>query len=473
MKTILTFFLSHQVAKYKLQLTQPTLTFLRSYVLTFFFCLLLPTSNLFAQPLTLDPEDCDPISIFPWIESFENNGTEIPPCWKRTFSFIDPIGVEWSVVPDSIGTPPTAVDGNYKMRLYNEPNTATDLGLISPKLDISVLANPVLRFWLSKSISLFGVAYKSSPDGSWKSLKSYMYGISDWQEEIIYLPNKSNYYQIGFFAANYNNILEIQLDNISIFDSDVTGSSYQVIISTNSGIEATGAEVTLTHQNGNPANIYKGISDESGIIFKDILLGIYDISITLAGHNEYIATNLIINESSLEHSAQLIETLVAPANLSVEIDDENRSALFFWELSKPCQGFTLYLDDEEIVTGVQNTEYLFTDLVSGNYKAGVKAEYLSGSSEMATISFDVLRTEEISKKHFMFSPNPVSDLLTVKCSEATKVSVSIYNSMGILVHSFETSEVVFNVNVANYNAGIYFIRLSDENKSATKCFIKQ
>jgi hypothetical protein len=308
-------------------------------------------------------------------------------------------------------------------------------------------------------------------------LKSFSANNTNWQEETIPLPNKSTHYQIAFqamFRAGGANSVsfDIQLDDISVFEN--IHASYQVNISTNSGVLPTGATVTLTNQDGNPGHIYTGISGENGVTFPDIFFGTYDMIITLNGYEDYIVTDIPIYELGLEHLAQLIETLVAPVDLSVEIDYESNSALFSWSLNKLCRGFTVYLNDEEMATEIQNTEYLFTDLTVGNHKAGVKADYLSGSSEIVFTNFNVLSIkEENTMKHYSLLPNPVQDFLLVKRLDATQITVKIYNNMGALVHSFETSKAVFDINVSNFNSGVYFICLSDNKSSITKSFVKQ
>ena len=67
------------------------------------------------------------------------------------------------------------------------------------------------------------VYYRNSPDEEWRIyLQTFSYGvISDWQGEIILLPNKSAHYQIGFQSVfSGSGIAEIQLDNITIKEFD-------------------------------------------------------------------------------------------------------------------------------------------------------------------------------------------------------------------------------------------------------------
>lgn len=53
----------------------------------------------------------------------------------------------------------------------------------------------------------------------------------------------------------------------------------------------------------------------------------------------------------------------------------------------PANGFTVYLNDEEVVTGITNPEYQFTGLDAGSYTAGVQANFLTGQSGIEEIDF--------------------------------------------------------------------------------------
>ena len=55
--------------------------------------------------------------------------------------------------------------------------------------------------------------------------------------------------------------------------------------------------------------------------------------------------------------------------------------------SKSLLGYTVYLNGVEKATGLQEPEFTFTNLGPGNYIAGVKADYSSGSSEIVEIPF--------------------------------------------------------------------------------------
>ena len=55
----------------------------------------------------------------------------------------------------------------------------------------------------------------------------------------------------------------------------------------------------------------------------------------------------------------------------------------------PANGFTVYLNDEEVATGITNPEYQFTSLAAGSYTAGVQANFLTGQSGIAEVDFEM------------------------------------------------------------------------------------
>ena len=165
---------------------------------------------------------CDPISTFPWTESFENNGLEIPNCWDLG----DPHeSWFWQIEPTSAETP--AHSGNYLAcaAKYLYGDAAYRAWFITPVFDLSNVNNPVLSFWHKqfKDTWLF-ISYTDTdfPDYfGWKHLQVFTDSIIlDWQQTTIALPNKSNHYQIAFraYRKGGGTFAEVQLDDISIFD---------------------------------------------------------------------------------------------------------------------------------------------------------------------------------------------------------------------------------------------------------------
>ena len=53
----------------------------------------------------------------------------------------------------------------------------------------------------------------------------------------------------------------------------------------------------------------------------------------------------------------------------------------------PANGFTIYLDDAEVETGLMSAEYDFTGVAPGPHTAGVKAHFYTGESEISEVDF--------------------------------------------------------------------------------------
>ncbi len=55
----------------------------------------------------------------------------------------------------------------------------------------------------------------------------------------------------------------------------------------------------------------------------------------------------------------------------------------------PGNGFTVYLDGEEIATGLENNQFDFTNILPGQHIAGVKANYYSATSNTIEVPFEL------------------------------------------------------------------------------------
>ena len=82
--------------------------------------------------------------------------------------------------------------------------------------------------------------------------------------------------------------------------------------------------------------------------------------------------------------------------------------------------------------------------------------------------------ENILKTSFSVYPNPSNGVFTVSSDEANTYTVEVINILGEIV-SVKTIEGIINetFNISNYNAGLYFVKLSNESsENIKKIFIK-
>jgi hypothetical protein len=70
-------------------------------------------------------------------------------------------------------------------------------------------------------------------------------------------------------------------------------------------------------------------------------------------------------------------------------------------------------------------------------------------------------------------PNPVSDKLTVLNLENTNPTAEIYSILGQKLHSCILGKNETNIDVSNYQNGIYLVKLISESGNTTYKFIKK
>ena len=186
------------------------------------------TSDAVCVPVEMVADPCETaISSFPFKESFENSTVgylEID-CWRHELVSTgeDSYLRKWEIAGNGIGIPGSIPEGSQKA-LFQAAFGATTK-LITPKLDLSSLENPTLRFWhvqrewyTYQDQDELRVYYKNTPDGAWTILTEYTEDIPDWRREKIVLPAKSDTYWIAFEAVSKGG-RAVMLDDIVVSDA--------------------------------------------------------------------------------------------------------------------------------------------------------------------------------------------------------------------------------------------------------------
>lgn len=149
---------------------------------------------------------------------------------------------------------------------------------------------------------------------------------------------------------------------------------------------------------------------------------------------------------------------------SVSIDD-----IFIGiEPSKAAGQYEVYLDGNKI-GNTSAASFRFNGLTNGNHTAGVKTIYTSGSTEMATISFNV-NAESIGNTNTVslnVYPNPVRNNLNI---EGPYQWLEIYNATGGLVMKVIGEN---QINVSNLAAGVYIMKAYNDNHVGEYKIVKQ
>ncbi|MDR1739533.1 MAG: choice-of-anchor J domain-containing protein [Bacteroidales bacterium] len=161
------------------------------------------------------------INTFPYNEGFEscNIGDTNPAGWTQQHIAAT---MSWFV------TEGDAHSGNRKISIPFAIGHKTRL--ISPKIDLSGVEDPILKFWHKQpaygdNMDSLKVYYKTSEGGTWNLLWEFKGNIVDWMERVMELPNPSVNYYIAFEAWLWN-ANGISLDDISIAPAPVVPIIY-------------------------------------------------------------------------------------------------------------------------------------------------------------------------------------------------------------------------------------------------------
>lgn len=141
--------------------------------------------------------------------------------------------------------------------------------------------------------------------------------------------------------------------------------------------------------------------------------------------------------------------------------------------NSPIKGFKVYLDGVEVAQ-TQTKEYTFTGITNPeNHKAGVKAIYESGESEISEIGFIKVDMEEDAFANSLrIYPNPAQNYVFLE--GLTQAAVyEIYNMYGSMVKTANVSGVSEQISVSDLSSGSYVIRIISTQGTAIKRFIKK
>jgi len=163
----------------------------------------------------------------PFFEDFENEIVLL--CWPQEIVSGTTLWDAGSGGPSSI--PPSAYSGEFNAYFYSSQNESTKL--ILPEMDLTLLSNPVLKFWHTQA-SIFNfqdvlkIYYKESVTAQWTLLQEYSESIEEWTEQAIFLPEPSTEYYIAFEGNTFSGS-GICIDDIQIVNhSGIENSKFQI-----------------------------------------------------------------------------------------------------------------------------------------------------------------------------------------------------------------------------------------------------
>ena len=113
--------------------------------------------------------------------------------------------------------------------------------------------------------------------------------------------------------------------------------------------------------------------------------------------------------------------------------------------------------------------------VVGGYENNFDISNRHTSRGTSTLNFTVLGVDDYNKIQFSMSPNPAtSNLKIVLPSNLTNSSIEIYDMLARKIFDGKMINTHFSIiNVSAWNSGVYLVKVSNNNSTLTKRFIKQ
>ncbi len=199
---------------------------------------------------------------------------------------------------------------------------------------------------------------------------------------------------------------------------------------------------------------------------------------------------LKINKDSVFTLYEKDAKLKGPQLVSTELESDNLVRLFF---DKPIESNSLvrsnfkFFSNSEVGLNSVETDpnnknaillTLSKDVTKGDY---VSVSYFPGNlaavdgskanafgPEAISNPDNSVGIKRINDRTFKVYPNPATDILNVEYDNAP-YQVSIYNSIGVLVHTEVSTSESFRLGVSQFKEGLYLIRIKDsENNFATQ-----
>ncbi len=113
-----------------------------------------------------------------------------------------------------------------------------------------------------------------------------------------------------------------------------------------------------------------------------------------------------------------------------------------------------------------------TGIAQGTGTSGHVGPIPNMQTAIAQIQNQFLSVDEISALEFIVYPNPAKDKLTIKTKDlSAEAKAEIHNSLGQLVYSAQISGEN-TIDLSGFSQGLYFVKVTDGNKSETKKIIK-
>jgi hypothetical protein len=147
-----------------------------------------------------------------------------------------------------------------------------------------------------------------------------------------------------------------------------------------------------------------------------------------------------------------------------------------WEAVENASSYFVYRNDVE-VANITGTTYVDEDLAyNTEYCYTVTSMGASSESDPSEEACTKTLGESLAENTSSFNifPNPATDNLSIEANEKI-TEVNIYNIIGVNVYNelCTMDNLQLDINISDFNSGVYFVKVKTGNGETVKRFIKQ
>jgi len=336
------------------------------------------------------------------------------------------------------------------------------------------------------SVSLGGLI-QGTPD------MFFVYELAPFSTWLIIAPNS------GTLIAGTNEDMNLHFDATEMlpgvyqaeihFSTDpnvgspvinVTMTVVGLIPATNLSATFSCTDVELTWEmptGGNPDswNVYR----DGGLLGNSTNMDYTDPLVMPQVEYSYYVTAVYAGEESMP-SAPATITVPLPGSLQpIGLSASANTPTYYyvtldWNEPNAClepDGYHIYRDNVQITTdSVTGLTYVDGPLSSGLYEYKLKAVYYFGESGFSTpvVAFIPVGIEETDDGLFRIFPNPASQMVTIE-STMEITGIKVFNNSGQVVMDEIVNVMSYQIDVSQFEKGIYYIRLeTNEGKLLRK-----
>ena len=235
-------------------------------------------------------------------------------------------------------------------------------------------------------------------------------------------------------------------------------------------------------EKGNPEGYNLYINNELVINNENVLSYTIQETITITSV-EVVA--VYDDKTSIGLTNAITTTCDTPQNLSVTGDEEKMEISVSWDKVEGAEKYQLYRNGT-LLTTVSSSEYTDTEIESGtqycynvrtycgegNY-SGFSAEACTQVGESEPDDPEDPDAIDEFENSLMIYPNPANDYIKLSAVGYQLSAVKIYNYLGILVDEIKANSDEIEINVSNYNSGVYFVEIKTDKENSIIRIIKK